>query len=72
MKLFGKPGVKEASDRFELKAGPDGSLGECWFCGSTVTMGEDSAVMFVERVPVPKDPIHAVCHVACAQRAKGF
>jgi hypothetical protein len=69
--LFGKPKVEKREDRFELKAQPDGTLGQCYFCSAGVRLGEDSAVLMVE--PVPKgDPIHAVCHGACVERAKSL
>ena len=60
-----------SQDHFELKVQPDGTLGACYFCGAGVRRGEDFAVLVVERVEPKGDPIHAVCHGACADRAKG-
>ena len=59
-------------DRWELKVQPDGTVGDCYFCGGGVRRTEDFAVLVVERVEPKGDPIHAVCHGACAERAKGI
>ncbi|HEY8409304.1 MAG TPA: hypothetical protein VIK66_15095 [Gaiellaceae bacterium] len=63
---------KKLHDRWELKVQPDGTVGECYFCGVSVKRGEDFAVMVVERVEPKGEPIHAVCHGTCAERAKGL
>jgi hypothetical protein len=59
-------------DHWELTMQPDGTLGECYFCGSGVRRGEDFAVLVVERVEPKGDPIRAVCHGDCADRARGL
>ena len=69
MKLFGGPQTRTVKDRFNLKRQPDGSFGSCYFCGASVHRGEDLAVLAVERIDPSGDPIHAVCHGACAERA---
>jgi hypothetical protein len=58
-------------DHWELQMQPDGTVGECYFCGAGVRRGEDFAVFVVERVEPKGEPIRAVCHGACADRAKG-
>ena len=71
MKLFGKR-VDRREDAFELKVEPDGTAGTCYFCGASVMPTEDFAVLMVERIEPKGEPIHAVCHGACAERARGF
>ena len=70
MKLFARPNAKRVEDRFELKRQPDGSFGACYFCGASVRRGEDLAILAVERIDPSGDPIHSVCHGACAERAR--
>ena len=56
---------------------PDGLVHEeCWFCGSDVAFrpderaGSNAAVVFIEPFGAG-EPTHGVCHVSCAERAKG-
>ena len=70
MKLFGDRYTKTVEDTFELEQQPDGSFGACYFCGASVRQGEDLAVFAVERIDPSGDPIHGVCHSACAERAR--
>ena len=71
MKLFGSaPGEKKIEDRFKLERQPDGSFGACYFCAASVRQGEDFAVLAVERLDPSGEPIHGVCHGACAERAR--
>jgi hypothetical protein len=58
-------------EHFELKVGADGVLGACYFCGAQVTIGQDAALMIVQKLPQSGDPMHEVCHATCAERAKG-
>jgi hypothetical protein len=41
----------------------------CWFCGADVAPGE-GATLVVEPFGAG-DPMRGVCHVACAERARG-
>ena len=67
MKLFGRTVEVE---EVELERGADGSFGPCYFCAAPVTEGSDLAVLLVERLDPKGDPIKAVCHGACAERAR--
>jgi len=60
----------QVTDRWNIPVQPDGSLGACYFCGATVRRKEDFAILAVERVEPTGEPIHSVCHGACAERAK--
>jgi len=76
MKLFGKPHVKGEGVEFEIKARvgfsleADGSYGRCYFCAAPVTPESDFAFLMVRRVNPKSDPMLAVCHGACAERAR--
>jgi hypothetical protein len=70
MKLFGGKETKTVKDSFTLERQPDGSFGACYFCGAGVRQGDGLAVLAVERIDPAGDPIHAVCHSACAERAR--
>jgi hypothetical protein len=58
------------TDHFHVEFGGDGAAGPCYFCGAEVTRGSDFALLMVERIDPKGDPIHAVCHGACAERAR--
>jgi hypothetical protein len=74
VKLFGKR-VSAEVDVVKLEIHEDGRAEEpCWFCGGTVVFstagsGDDGALLSIERLG--EKPIHGVCHMTCAQRAKG-
>jgi hypothetical protein len=66
----------ERSDRFELRAGPDGIVRDaCWFCGRELELdlhnpSGDTAAVMIEPFGAG-EPMHGVCHRDCAERAKG-
>ena len=66
------PGKK---DRFVIRAGRDGIVHEpCWFCGVELEFDArdpkgDAAAVMIEPFG-PGEPLHGVCHRACAERAK--
>jgi hypothetical protein len=70
MKLLGRR-VRRVrhKDQVTVKVRRDGTAGPCYFCGAAVVRGSDFAVFIVERINPEGDPIHAVCHGACAERA---
>ena len=86
MKLFGKrvtaplpelhvhigvnPVEFEFKGRVTFTLEADGSYGPCYLCAAPVTPESDFAYLIISRVNPKGDPIHAVCHGSCAERAR--
>jgi hypothetical protein len=66
----------QRKDVFVIRTGKDGLVREtCWFCGGELEFDprnptSEAATVMIE--PMGEgEPIHGVCHRACADRAKG-
>jgi hypothetical protein len=67
--------LNTTAGRFVVRTELEDADGElCWFCGRPVeTSGESptgGAALAIEPFGAG-EPYHAVCHVACAERARG-
>ncbi len=59
-----------------LKSGADGKIHEdCWFCREDIAWekgkGDPACALIIAPLEPGGEPTEAVCHAACADRAKG-